>query len=90
MPALVLSPCGGVLNVLVWAKTVLEMSVLGYVLCFVALLDYHVHTVAMIVMHVLALRYMYTYVYTCTLADNKSTCIHVTIWICTTRPFISM
>ena len=29
-----------------------EMSVLGYVLCFVALLDYHVHTVAMIVMHV--------------------------------------
>ena len=37
---------------LVWAKTLLEMSVLGYVLCFVALLGYHVHTVAMIVMYV--------------------------------------
>ena len=55
---------------LVWAKTLLEMSVLGYVLCFVALLDYHVHTVAMIVMYVQV---------------NISTSIHVYLRIYTYR-----
>ena len=55
---------------LVWAKTVVEMNVLGYVLCFVALLDYHIHTVAMIVMHVQV---------------NISTSIHVHLRIYTYR-----